>query len=165
MHMGDFASKMATSVTEGCQVGVPARLFDIPGAPDADMWSVATFGDGWDSARCSGLDLKVLRDGLFCRVRWEIDNRVDRVGVLHCMMCVLTITLHLVLDTWITDAVILNPSQAQISPGVVRKVTLQLVNLKTSYTKYPIKSIPALIVQITEDQPSQQPQKMKALIL
>ena len=74
MCMRNLVNKMATMVSDGCRVSVPATFFDIPGTPDVDRWSVASFGDDWDSARCSGLVLKVLQGGLFCRVRWEIDN-------------------------------------------------------------------------------------------
>ena len=61
--------KMETLLRVICLVSVPATYFDIPGTPQEDKWSVATFGEKWDSERCHGTVLKVLSGGQFARVR------------------------------------------------------------------------------------------------
>ena len=45
---------MVTLLCEGCRVSVPATYFDIPGTPEEDKWSVATFWEEKDKDRCHG---------------------------------------------------------------------------------------------------------------
>ena len=69
-------------------MSVSAIYFDIPGTPQEDKWSVATFGEELDSERCHGIVLKVLSGGQFARVRWgiAIDGRSQRVCVANLQL-------------------------------------------------------------------------------
>ena len=62
-------------------MSVPATYFDIPGTP-REKWSVATFGEKWDSEWCHGTVLKVLS----ATVRWDIDGHSQRVGVANLQL-------------------------------------------------------------------------------
>ena len=69
---------MATKIVEGCVISVPATYFDGRGA---EKWSQQEFGDRWNTATCSGIVLRILRGGQWCRVKWDVDGAVTRVAV------------------------------------------------------------------------------------
>ena len=69
---------MATKIVQGCAISVPATYFDGRGA---DKWSQQQFGDRWNTARCSGIVLRVFKGGQWCRVKWDVDGAVTRVAV------------------------------------------------------------------------------------
>ena len=74
---------MASMVYEGCRVSVPATFFDLPGTTDAEKLSLATFGPQSGETRCSGQVMKVLFGEKYDKVKWVINQRVERVGVEH----------------------------------------------------------------------------------
>ena len=67
-------------------LSVPVSYFNIPGTLHENKWSVATFGEEWDSERCNGTVLKVLSGGQFARVRWDIDGGSQCVGLANLQL-------------------------------------------------------------------------------
>ena len=87
---------MATILRDGCSVSVPATFFDIAGTPDEDKWSVATFGDDWQSARCCGTVQKVTLPSLIlaCFAEFCVDPLA-----LKCVKFCLDVRIFALLST------------------------------------------------------------------